>query len=571
MALDRLLSVACGAEPADIVLAGGTVVDVLSGALRRADVAVCEGQIAGVSEEGYAGRRVIDCTGRFVAPGLIDGHIHIESSLLSPQEFAWAVAAHGTTTVVADPHEIANVCGLDGVRYMAADARGAPCEVLLTAPSCVPATHLETSGAELGPREVAEMLRWPTVVGLGEMMNFPGVVAGDPTVLGKLASAAGRPIDGHAPDLSGKDLQAYVAAGPDSDHECTTLAEAREKLAAGMWIMVREGTAAQNLAALLPLAQDPTTANRCLLVSDDLAAHELAAEGHMDRILRRAVALGLDPVTALRLVTTNPAARFRLHDRGVLRPGLLADVVVFEDLDSFQVHTVLKRGREVSDLPRRRSRARLPVGSCRLRALTEASFRVPATGGAVRAIGVVPGQIVTRALRLRLPASGGSLQADPQQDVAKLAVIERHGRGGGIGLGFVKGLGLRGGAIGSTVAHDSHNLIIAGMDDRAMLIAAQSVAEEGGGFVAVSPEGQAGIMPLPIAGLMSERRLEDVVSSQRTALEAAKSLGSPHSDPYAILSFLALPVIPELRLTDRGLVDVTRFEHMPLTGDVGDG
>jgi adenine deaminase len=571
VAPERLLSVARGAEPADLVLAGGTVVGVLSGMLRRADVAICEEHIAGISEEGYTGRRILDCTGRFVAPGLIDGHIHIESSLLSPAEFAWAVAAHGTTTVIADPHEIANVCGLEGVRYMAAGAKGAPCEVLLTAPSCVPATHLETSGAELGPQEVAQMLRWPTVVGLGEMMNFPGTIAGDPVVLGKLAAAAGKPIDGHAPGLSGKELQAYVTAGPDSDHECTTLAEAREKLAAGMWILIREGTAAQNLDALLPLAKDPTTASRCLLVSDDLSARELAAEGHLDRILRRAVARGLDPIAALRLVTINPATRFRLSDRGAVRAGLPADLVVFEDLRSFRVHTVLKRGREVRDFPRRRSRPRPPEASCQLPALSEESFRVPATSGPVRVIGVVPGQIVTRDLRLTLPASGGRLQADPRQDVAKLAVIERHGRGGGIGLGFVKGLGLQGGAIGSTVAHDSHNLIIAGMDDRAMLIAAQSVAEEGGGFVAVSPEGQAGIMPLPIAGLMSDRRLEDVVSSHRMALQAAESLGSPHPDPYAILSFLALPVIPELRLTDRGLVDVARFDHVPLTGDASDG
>lgn len=562
----RLVRVALGLEPADVVLAGGTVVDVLTGTLRRADVAISGEHIAGIAREGYTARRVIDCRGQFIAPGLIEGHIHIESSLLSPQEFAWSVAKHGTTTVIADPHEIANVWGVPGARFMADSSAGAPCDVLLTAPSCVPATSLETAGAEIGADDLQAMLSWPAVVGLGEMMNFAGVLASAPNVLAKLAVAAGRPIDGHAPGLSGRELQAYVAAGPDSDHECTTLDEAHEKAAAGMWIMIREGTAARNLGDLLPLARDPTANDRCLLVSDDLSPHELAQEGHLDRLLRRAVAHGLDGVTALRLVTINPASRFRLHDRGAIRPGLLADLVVFENLSSFRVRKVIKRGREIERYRRRSSAPRTPVSACRLPRLSQASLRIPVVSGPVRVIGLVPGQIITRSLRLTLPVTGRYLRADAHQDVAKLAVIERHGRSGAIGLGFVKGLGLCSGAIASTVAHDSHNLIVAGMDDSAMLTAARTLADIGGGFAVVGLQGKVTAMPLPIGGLMSDRPLEEVVTLHRRVLKAAARLGTPHTDVFAVLSFLALPVIPELRLTDQGLVDVVRCERVSLGG-----
>ena len=569
--LAHLIARARGNCRVDLVLRGGTLVDVLSGSLRRADVAIEGERIAGVARQGYAGRREIDCSGTFIAPGLIDGHIHLESSLIAPWEFAKAAGAHGTTTVIADAHEIANVCGTRGVRFMGQAAADSPLDVLLVAPSCVPASHLDTSGAALGPDDVAEMLAWPEVVGLGEMMNFPGVLAGDPKVLAKLGAARGMPIDGHAPGLSGSDLQAYVAAGPDSDHECTSLAEAEEKLGAGMWIMIREGTAAHNLKDLIPLAAEPRAAARCMLVSDDLAVDELQESGHVDRLLRQAVANGLSAVDAVRLATVNPAARFGLRDRGVVRAGLMADLVVFEDLGSFQVRRTFKRGRDVSEFEPCVPEIDVPVGTCHIREISAEAFVVPAAQGEVRVIGVVPGQILTRALAMKLPAEGGHLLPDPRRGVAKIAVIERHGRGGRMAAGFVQGLGLRRGAIASTVSHDSHNLIVAGMDDQSMAAACRAVADVGGGFAAVPPGGTPVVLPLPIAGLMSDQPVEVVIRGLQRLRDVARSLGCADGDPFAALSFLALPVIPELRITDRGLVDVAKFEHVPLAGGGGHG
>jgi adenine deaminase len=562
--------VARGEEPADLVLTGGTVVNVLAGTLRRADVAISGEHIAGVSATGYGADDCIDCAGRFVAPGLIEGHIHIESSMLAPWVFAQAVAQRGTTTVIADPHEIANVLGLDGVRFMLEASREAACEVLLTAPSCVPATTLDTAGAELGPVEVGEMLAWPEVVALGEMMDFPGVLAGDGTVCAKLQAARGKPIDGHAPGLSGSGLQAYIAAGPDSDHECTRLEEAREKLEAGMWIMIREGTVAQNLRDLLPLAQDPRTAARCLLVSDDLAPTELLREGHLDRILRRAVAEGLDAITAVRLVTLNAATRFRLHDRGALRAGLLADVVVFENLTDFRVAQVLKRGKPVEPGPALPPPVRIPAGTCRVGRLAPGRLDVRACEGPVRVIGIVPGQIVTECRWLNLPSAKGLLQADADQDVAKVAVVERHGRKGGVGVGFVQGLGLRKGALASSMSHDSHNVIVAGMDDAAMAAALETVTSSGGGLVVAPSCREVHGLDLPIAGLMSDRPLRAVAAEHRSLIRVARALGCTAPDPFAALSFLALPVIPALRITDQGLVDADRMVHVSLAGDIDD-
>lgn len=568
--LADLMAAARGESPPDLLLRGGTVVDVLSAGLRKADVAIHSGHIVGVGVGGREAVRVIDCSGKFVAPGLIDGHIHLESSLVAPWEFARAAALHGTTTVVADTHEIANVCGAPGVRFMAQAVVGSPLDVLLVAPSCVPASPLDTSGAELGPDEVTQMLAWPEVVGLGEVMNYPGVLARDPAVLAKLEAARGMPIDGHAPGLTGAELQAYVAAGPDSDHECTSLAEAEEKLAAGMWIMMRQGTAARNLAELLPLALDPRGAGRCMFVSDDLAPDGLQEEGHLDRLLRLAVAEGLAAVDAVRLATINPACRFGLWDRGAVRAGLLADLVVFEDLKSFAIAHVLKRGRAVGELPAATPDVELPLDTCHVGDVSEEAFVVDAPTGPVRVIGLLPGQIVTKALHMELPADKGRLRPGPALDVAKVAVIERHGRGGEIGVGFVRGLGLRRGAIAASVSHDSHNLIVAGVDDRCMAGACRAVAEAGGGYAVVPSDATPVVLPLPIAGLMSDQPIGTVTRCLAEVVRAARGLGC-RDDPFAVLSFLALPVIPELRITDRGLVDVARFQHVALAGGARNG
>lgn len=561
--LQRRIEVARSERPADLVVRGGGVLNVFTGEVVEADVAVCDDWIAGVGE--YRGEREVDVAGAIVLPGLIDGHLHVESTMLSPARFAEAVSRHGTTTVVADPHEIANVAGLDGVRYMIEACRGGPIDLLLMAPSCVPATHMETAGAELGPDDVERMLRWPEMHGLAEMMNFPGVLFGDPGVLRKLASATGV-IDGHAPGLSGPDLQAYVAAGPRSEHEATSLEEAREKLAAGIRVMIREGSTARNLADLAPLLCGEG-AHRCLLVSDDRNPVDLHERGHLDETLRRAVALGVPAHRAVQAVTLNAAQCHRLHDRGAVAPGLLADLTVVGDLQNFEVRMAFKHGRPVEEIgaPPEPEIARV-CGSINVRGLDDRALRIAAAGDSarVRVIEVVPGQIVTRAGEATLPVRDGSVMPDAAQEIAKLAVVERHHGSGRVGLGFVRGIGLCEGALASTVAHDSHNLVLAGMSDEAMLRAARAVIEAGGGQC-VATEGEVlALLALPIAGLMSDRALTEVVEGVRSLGEAAKRLGCALDDPLMALSFLALPVIPALKLTDRGLVDVEAFDFTEL-------
>jgi adenine deaminase len=559
----RRVAIARGEAPADLVLRGGRALNVFTGELVEADVALCGEMIAGVGR--YRGNEEIDLDGAIVLPGFIDGHIHIESTMLSPTRFAEAVSPHGTTTVIADPHEIANVSGLAGVRYMLADAAGGPVDIYLTAPSCVPATHLETSGAELGPAEVERMLAWPGVLGLAEMMNFPGVLLGVEEVMLKLAAAEGRPVDGHAPGLSGADLQAYATAGPRSEHEATTLEEAREKLAAGMWIMIREGSAARNLRELAPLLQGEG-ADRCLLVSDDRNTFDLLADGHLDNTLRQAVALGAPAHRAVRAVTLNAATRFGLNDRGAVAPGYRADLAVVSDLEDFEVQLVLKSGRRARDLfrPPTKTPAALRV-TCDVGDLTAASFAIRCDGTAtVRVIEIVPGQVVTRHGQAALRSREGELHAQAADDLLKLTVIERHHGTGHVGLGFVRGLGLRRGAMASTVAHDSHNLVIAGASDQAMLRAAEAICSAGGGQAVATDDEVLALLPLPIGGLMSEAEVASVGEGVRALTRAARGLGCELADPMMTLSFLALPVIPELRLTDRGLVDVAAFEVVPL-------
>lgn len=568
MSLARLVARARGDEPADLVLRNARLVNVLSGEIHPADVAVAEGLVVGVGD-GYRGREVLDLGGRFLCPGFLDAHVHVESSHLTPREYARAVVPRGVTTVVADPHEVANVAGIEGVRWLLDDAAAAPFTLFAMAPSCVPASPLATSGARLDLPELAELRRDPRVLGLGEVMAFPDVVAGRPEVLAKVAAFEGSPVDGHCPGLGGRALQAYAAAGITSDHECTGPEEAREKLRAGLAVFAREASGARDLLALLPLVT-PATERRFCLATDDREPGDLLDEGSVDHLVRLALAAGLDPVTAVRLATLNPAEHFGLRDRGAVAPGRRADLAVFSDWRELRAELVFVGGRLVArggalaaPLPGGPSaglRGTVRVEAERLR------FEVRAGAGRARVVGVVPDQLATIAETADLPSRGGFVLADPARDLCKLAVVERHGRTGGAGLGFVRGLGLRRGALASTVAHDHHNLVVAGVDDASMRTAARAVCDAGGGQAAACGEAVLALLPLPLAGLLSDRPLAEVRLGADALREAARELGSPLRSPFATLSFLGLEVIPALKLTDRGLVDVAAGALVSLFG-----
>jgi adenine deaminase len=557
-----LLTVARGDAPADLLLRDGRVLNVFTGQIERTDVAIFAGRIAGVGP-GYAGREVVELNGAYVAPGLIDAHVHIESSLCVPAHFAAAVLPRGVTTVVADPHEIANVCGPAGVRYMAQASRGLPLDVRLMAPSCVPATTLATAGATLSAADVAELLADGTCHGLAEVMNFPGVIAGDAELRAKVRAAAGRPVDGHCPGVRGRSLSAYVAAGIGTDHESVTVEEAAEKLARGLYLLIREATNARNLDALLPLW---TAANgrRICLCTDDRTPGDLLSVGSVDHMVRRAIAFGLDPVEAFRLATLNTAECYGLHDRGAIAPGRRADLMVFDDLDHPAARLVFAAGRSVAEyVPANHVAPPSVVDRCRVD-LDRIDLRIPARGRRIRVIGSRPDQLLTEHLTLDAAVVDGHAVADPARDLLKMAVVERHGCAGNVGLGFICGIGLRRGAIAGTVAHDHHNLVSVGADDASMHAAMRAAAEAGGGLAVADGDRVLARLPLPIAGLMSDRPVAEVRAGYEAVLAAAKSLGSPLHDPFMALSFMALEVIPSLKLTDRGLVDVDRFAPVDL-------
>ncbi len=564
----RLIEVARGDAPADLLLRNARLVNVLSGEIHTTDVAVAGEWIVGLGE-GYKARETVDLAGAYLAPGFIDAHMHIESTMLTPPELARVVLPHGTTAVITDPHEIANVRGIPGVRFMLEAGRQAPIDVFVMVPSCVPATHMETAGATLDAADMASLINEPNVLGVAELMNYPGVIHAAPDVLAKLEVAGDKRVDGHAPGVSGQALNAYIAAGIRSDHECTTLEEAREKLRRGMHILIREGSTARNLKDLLPLVT-PQNAHRCMFVTDDITPPDLMKYGHIDNLLRMAVDQGLDPVVAVQMATLSPTRYFGLRDRGAVAPGRRADLVVLEDLREFRVRQVYYGGRLVAAdgqmviEPPPLVAAEAVRGTMNPAPFRSDDFAIPAQGERVRVIGVIPNQIVTRGLVREAVLRDGHAVADPSQDLLKLAVIERHRASGAIGLGFLEGFGLQRGAVAGSVAHDHHNLLVAGASDEDMFVAAQAVVEMDGGL-AVAADGQiAARLPLPIGGLMSDRPGPEVRDGYEAVTRAARDLGCPLDDPFMALSFLALEVIPELKLTDQGLVDVTRFQIVPL-------
>ncbi|MBN2439346.1 MAG: adenine deaminase [Deltaproteobacteria bacterium] len=568
--LKKLIRVARGEAPPDLVLEGGRVLNVFSGEIIRADVAVCNGQIAGVGR--YDGPEVIDVRGDYISPGFMDGHMHLESTMLSPGELARAVLARGTTAIMADPHEIANVLGIEGVRFMLEASRGLPVDFYFLLPSCVPATGLETSGASLSAADLTPFRRANRVLGLAEMMNYPGVLGGIDPVIEKLIAFRRRVRDGHAPLLSGRDLNAYIAAGIGSDHECTGRAEAEEKLRLGMHIMIREGTQAKNLKEIIPLATLRNN-HHCSLVTDDLHPHDLLARGHLNCLLDLAIGEGMDPVEAVRMVTCNTAQYFGLRDVGAVAPGYRADILILSSLAPVRVRSVIKGGRRVFDegeftggaWPKTKQRQ---VGAMNVRPFGRDAFAVPQSGGQIRVIGLIPGQILTRQRILEPAVRDGAVVSDTDRDIQKLAVVERHRGTGRIGLGFVQGFGLKEGALVSSVAHDSHNIIAVGCNDEDLFTAVKAVEGMNGGLAAVRDGEVLARLPLPIAGLMSDKPLAEVARGWEDLRQAARDFGSVPAEPFMVLSFLALPVIPELKLTDRGLVDVNLFQHVPLfTGD----
>ncbi len=562
MNLKELVSVAKGDAPADLLLKNARVVNTFIGEIEQADVAIYGDRIAGVGNYDRA-TEIIDLKGTFLAPGLINGHTHIESSMLHPVRYAQAVVPRGTLAVVTDLHEIANVSGSKGIKFVTDLARKLPLDMLFMAPSCVPATHLETSGARISSNEVKNILAHPKIIGLGEMMNFPGVVNGNEEVLRKIDAAKGKVIDGHAPGLTGKELNAYLSAGIRSDHESTTLEEGKEKLSRGMYMMIREGSTEKNLDALLPLVTD-STYKRCFFVVDDLNCSDLLWEGDIDSVVRKAIDRGLEPVRAIQMATISTAEYFRLHDRGAIGPGYIANLITITDLAKLEIDMVFYQGKMVArggkllfSLP--------PVtmelkNTVRIKPPTGKSLKIPVIDKTYPVIEIIRGQIVTRKLVEDVKVVDGAVMSDVERDILKLVVVERHKASGNVGVGLVKGFGLKKGALASSVAHDSHNIIAVGANDLDILKAIEEINRLQGGLVVCANLEILASLPLPIAGLLSPEPLDVVVTQHEVVEKTAASLGSLPPAPFSILSFLALPVIPELRLTDLGLVDVKNFK-----------
>ncbi len=564
--LAQKIRAALGEDPVDILLKNAMLVNVLSGEIHEADIAIKDDIVIGLGD--YQAKQTLDLKGKFVCPGLIDGHLHLESSMLSIPEFAANVVPQGTIAVVADPHEIANVMGAEGIKHILRTSENCPLKVYIMFPSCVPATPFETSGATLGPKDMLEFRDEPRILGLAEMMNYPGVLFQDQEVLDKIEAFEGKPRDGHAPGLSGKQLCAYIAAGIGSDHECSTLEEAREKLRLGMKIMIREGSAARNLDSLLPLVNSENSRN-CFFVTDDLEPDDILSRGHIIALLRKAVAKGVNPIRAVQMASVNTAQYFGLRNMGAVASGYKADLMVVDDLKDFTVRQVFSSGELVAENGKMVVSSSSvgsvePIRSFNVNWEKTQDISVSGNGAKINVIGVIPGQIITTNLVEAPKTVDGVITSDTERDILKIVVIERHNGTGSNGVAFIKGFGLKRGAIGGSVAHDSHNIIVIGVTDEDIILAAHEIDKMGGGMVAVDNGKLTAKLPLPIAGLMSDKPISEVQANLQKLNAAAKELGCPLDSPFSTMSFMALTPIPELKLTDLGLFDSLNFKFTSL-------
>ncbi|WP_163847576.1 adenine deaminase [Pseudooceanicola aestuarii] len=552
-----------GDAPADLVLRGGRVLDLITGALMEGDVAICGDMIVGTCDS-YEGRQIIDMTGQILVPGFIDTHLHIESSMVTPHEFDRCVAPRGVTTAICDPHEIANVAGVPGLEYFLACAVQTVMDIRVNLSSCVPSSHMETAGARIEAADLSPLMDHPQVIGLAEVMNYPGVIHRDPGIMAKLALFEGRHMDGHCPQLSGRDLNAYVAAGIRTEHEATTAEEAREKLQKGMRVLIREGSVSKDLEALHPLLTDLTAPYMCLC-TDDRNPLDIAEHGHLDHMIRTLIARGCPPLAVYRAASLSAAEAFGLKDRGLIAPGKRADIVALPDLEDCRASAVIAGGQVVGDAAFAARATTAPIARASVNAphVSAAQFRTVANRSATDVIGILPGKIITEHLREEIALTDGDKRPDPARDLARIAVIERHGQNGNIATGFVRGFGIARGAIASTVCHDHHNIAVVGVDYDDMALAANRLGKIEGGFVVVRDGQVTAELALPVAGLMSLDPFEAVHERLIALRAAARDLDVTLEEPFLQLAFLALPVIPALKITDRGMVDVTSFEIIP--------
>ena len=567
MELISIIEVARGEKEADLLLKNGKIINVFSGEIYSMDVAIYKGMIVGLGE-GYHAKNEIDISNQYLSPGFIDGHIHLESSMVKVSEFARTVVPLGTTSVVIDPHEIANVFGLEGIRYMLKSSKYNPLNIFMMLPSCVPASSFGTSGANLNITDLYHLFEEKWVLGLGEMMNFQGVLNKVPEVLDKIAIASNKCIDGHAPNLSGKDLCAYISTKIRSDHECTTVEEAREKLRLGMYIMLREGSVTRNLLDLLPLI-DSENSRRCFFCCDDRHPKDLIEEGHINYIIKTAIKEGIPPITAIRMATLNTAEYFRLRNLGAIAPGYSADLVVFDNFQNFKILKVFKDGKLVAEngklLDLNPKPLNVPIrSSVNIKWLKLEDFSIPDKKRKCRIIKIIPGQVITEKVIERPKTKDGLVIADIEKDILKVAVIERHHASEKVSVGLVKGTGLKKGAIGSSVAHDCHNIIIVGTNEKDMLNVGAAIAKMGGGLAISVDEKIINSLPLPIAGLMSDKTLPEVKENLDSIYKTAQELGITVDDPFMAIAFLSLEVIPHLKITNLGLIDVDQSKIVDL-------